>query len=73
MWSNARKESRCPIDHELCRHDVLHLYPLSLPKIGRTSISHGNVSERRLRRSCHHLHICHALLVTASEQDNEEK
>jgi hypothetical protein len=73
MWSNARKESRRLIDHELCRHDVLHLHPLPLPKIGRTSISHSNVGKRRLCRSCHPLHIRHALLATASEQDNEEK
>jgi hypothetical protein len=67
MWSNARKESWRLVYHELCRHDLFHLYPLPLPKIGRASISHGNVGERRLRRSCHHLHIRHALLATASE------
>lgn len=73
MWTNPREESWCSINHELHRHDILHLYPLSLPQIGRASISHGNVGKRRLRRSCHCLHIRHALLATASEQINEEK
>jgi hypothetical protein len=73
LWSDAREESWRFVDHELYRHDFLHLHPLPLPEIGRTSISHGNVSKRRFRGSCYHLHIRHALLATASEQDNEEK
>jgi len=67
MWSDAREESWSPVDHELCRHDVLHLHPLPLPKIGRASISHRNVGKRRLRYRGYPLHIRHALLATASE------
>jgi hypothetical protein len=73
LWSDSREESRRSVDHELYRHDLLHLHPIPLSKIGRTTISYGDVGKRRFRRRCHHLHIRHALLVATSEQGDEEK
>ena len=72
LRSDSREESRRFINHELYRHDLLHLHPLPVPEIRRTPIYHGNVGEFRICRRSHHLHLHHALLVAASQQGNEK-
>lgn len=73
MWSDPREESRRIINHELYRHDLVHLHSLPLPKIGRASLPHGNVSECGFRGCCNRLYHYHAILASASEPKDEEE
>lgn len=64
LRSDSREESRGIVDHELYRHDFIHLHSLPLPKIRRSTVPHGHVCQRGFRHGCYRSHIGDAILAS---------
>lgn len=73
LRSDSREEGRCSFDHELYRNGLFHLHSVPLPCIRRPTVPHGHVCQCCFRDGCHYLHLDHAILAPAGQQETQER